>query len=712
MFLSPLRLCLCVVVSLGIVPLAYAHIQSDSLAYELGEVMVSHRAKHHAAGETLPAQTISVEKLRLSPAGSLVEKVAQQPGVQVLSIGSGFAKPVIRGMAFNRVAYVVGGLKQVGQAWGADHGLEADSFDDSPTTVVMGPASIRYGSEAHGGVIVREMAPLAMREGLSGAVALAGHTLYDGGGGSVRLSWRKSTRQLNLRLSSRLFADRRTLADSLVYLSQVLPLKGHRLTNTAGQNHTVSLTGQASHGDWLGRFWLEDFYERSGFFAAAHGVPNPEALLRPKKHYEVQLPYAVSNHFRLATEQIYHFSSAWRYTFSLAYQHNLRRELSLFHTHYADQQPPEKQPDLEMELALGAISLANELRYKQEAWEANLLLNGEISRQRIAGYGFLLPPYRQQVLGLGGMVRYRPHEQHLLEGGIRYDWGHVAAPEVDDPYLANYLTEKGASAAEIAELRMRSKRIDRSMGSLSLALGWDWSINEQQGLKLSLARGFRMPNMHELSAAGVHHGAFRHEQGDASLLPEIAWQLAAAYHWQGNSWRVDITPYAAYMPSYIYLAPSGEWSPLPHAGQLFRYRQHRAFMLGSELQFMLSFGRAWEYHLEAEALYSQNLSLGEPLPFTPPVRVRQKLAWHRKAWRVELAQRIIAPQVRTVPGEETTPGAILHDLALIYNAHPWQIRLAVDNITNQKYFNHLAFYRRLGVPEAGRNLSFTINFQW
>ena len=60
---------------------------------------------------------------------------------------------MIRGMGFNRIAVLENGIKQEGQQWGADHGLELDAFNIGTVNVLKGPSSLLYGSDAMGGVI-------------------------------------------------------------------------------------------------------------------------------------------------------------------------------------------------------------------------------------------------------------------------------------------------------------------------------------------------------------------------------------------------------------------------------------------------------------------------------------------------------------------------------------------------------------------------------
>ena len=68
-------------------------------------------------------------------------------------------------MGFNRISVVENGIKQEGQQWGADHGLELDAFNAGQVSIRKGPASLLYGSDAMGGAI--ELVPLPLPAGYS-----------------------------------------------------------------------------------------------------------------------------------------------------------------------------------------------------------------------------------------------------------------------------------------------------------------------------------------------------------------------------------------------------------------------------------------------------------------------------------------------------------------------------------------------------------------
>lgn len=136
-------------------------------------------------------EVVGKEFLREHFTGNLIQTLGTLPGVHSMDIGSGFSKPMIRGMGFNRISVVENGIKQEGQQWGADHGLELDAFNAGQVSIRKGPASLLYGSDAMGGAI--ELVPLPLPAGnrLFGEASLLGKSVNGTLGGSLMLGVKK-----------------------------------------------------------------------------------------------------------------------------------------------------------------------------------------------------------------------------------------------------------------------------------------------------------------------------------------------------------------------------------------------------------------------------------------------------------------------------------------------------------------------------------------
>ena len=102
---------------------------------------------------SVPVSQIDKLQIALSSSDNLIKALAQTPGVSAVSTGNGISKPVIRGLSYNRVVVVNEGVRQEGQQWGDEHGIEVDQFSADKIEILKGPSSLLYGSDALGGVI-------------------------------------------------------------------------------------------------------------------------------------------------------------------------------------------------------------------------------------------------------------------------------------------------------------------------------------------------------------------------------------------------------------------------------------------------------------------------------------------------------------------------------------------------------------------------------
>ena len=100
-----------------------------------------------------PINVIRKDDLFKSASTNFIDALSKTPGVTQLSTGPAISKPVIRGLGYNRVVVLNDGVRQEGQQWGDEHGIEIDEYNVARTEVLKVPASIIYGSEALSGVI-------------------------------------------------------------------------------------------------------------------------------------------------------------------------------------------------------------------------------------------------------------------------------------------------------------------------------------------------------------------------------------------------------------------------------------------------------------------------------------------------------------------------------------------------------------------------------
>ena len=108
---------------------------------------------------TAPVSIVTPQLLRSTASTNIIDAIAHQPGVSQLTTGGSISKPIIRGLGYNRVVVMSEGVRQEGQQWGDEHGVEVDGNSVGSVEILKGPASLMYGSDAMAGVVILHAQP-------------------------------------------------------------------------------------------------------------------------------------------------------------------------------------------------------------------------------------------------------------------------------------------------------------------------------------------------------------------------------------------------------------------------------------------------------------------------------------------------------------------------------------------------------------------------
>ncbi|MFI3305659.1 MAG: TonB-dependent receptor [Rikenellaceae bacterium] len=707
-----LKFILCIV-TLSVTAFTFAQ-NSDSLFHKtIDEVVVAGNLQRQEQRiNPLSVAIVEREDIVKHFSGNVMQSLEYIPGVQSMSVGSGFSKPMIRGMGFNRVSVVEGGIKQEGQQWGADHGLEIDAFNIERVNIRKGSSSLLFGSDAMGGVVEILQPSLLSSDALFGEVDLIGRSVNGLLGGSLMMGVKRGGWFVKARYSEQHFSDFAVPTDNVVYLTQIMPITDGRVNNTAGKERSSSLYARYGGSNFSSAISLSNAYQKAGFYPGAHGVPEPSRVYDDGNLRDVDLPYSTVNHFKISSLNKYWWSGGWA-SWDLGFQNNHREERSEFHTHYSTQTAPDVDPDLEILLALqnyssdAKVHIAHSQRVSSEvAWSVAYQDN------QIGGYSFLIPSYRRFTTGVAWVADYEVCDKFRLSGGVRYDFGKISVDEYRDEYLVDYLYSQDYDDSVVEANEMRSYKLNRGFGDYSLSLGGVWSVNPRSTLRANVGRSFRLPNANELVANGVHHSSFRHEQGDPTLDSERGWQADLGYEFSNDKISLSLSPYVSWYASYIYLQPTLEWSVLPHAGQVYRYTQSEAFFAGGEVAASINLSRQWHYRASVEYTYSYNVDERISITFTPPTTMRNEISWQKGAFTLAAEWEMVSDQNSVGRNESPTPGANLFGfravVALPFISEGATAVVSADNVFNTKYLNHLSYYRTVEIPEIGRNFQLSI----
>jgi iron complex outermembrane receptor protein len=477
--------------------------------------------------------------------------------------------------------------------------------------------------------------------------------------------------------------------------------------NSGGEERNIYLTNGLLKPWGKLAVSVSNVYSRFGYFPGAHGMPSNNTLINFPLSRKVALPYQQVNHLKISTNALVKLNSLML-EMDLAFQQNHRQELSTFHTHYPGQQPPATNPDLELDWVLQTISADLRAQRRKPSNMTEFGLSIYRQNHEIGGYMFLLPEYTRTMAGVFIYSQFNLATNLKLSGGLRYDLGHLQI----EPYTSPFTNTS------------KSLELDRLFHDMSWSIGIVYSMNEYAGLKTNLAKSFRVPTASEIGSNGVHHGTFRYELGDSDLRSEMAYQFDAGFSYKQDKVQFSLGPFFSYFPSFIYLNPSGSYllpdgSPVPEAGagQVYQYLQSEAYRAGGELTLTYHFNKELQANFAGEYVFATDGTY--PIPLTPPMNLLLQLEYHLPDyWKrfhqpmLSLETRYAASQNQHARNEEPTDGWVLFNLNLaakiITGGAPISINIRLQNLLNTQYWNHLSYYRKIGLPEAGRNVQISV----
>lgn len=664
------------------------------------------------------------------------------PGVTTMNIGAGISKPVVRGLGYNRVAVIDNGIIQQNQQWGADHGISINQFDVYSAKVYKGPSSLLLGSASMSAIDIESF---GFDKGYNPASELSGEAATWGAsnngqiGAALTAAWHKGSWYLRGSYKYQEYGDYRVPADKFTYHNEDLPLLDRRLQNTAGREQSFSGIAGYRNENLTTYLLVRNNYQKNGLFELEHdhedgddheghdhdhGGDNHNEI-SDMSHRNIGLPYANANHFSVTNNTEWK-NSVMRLLVNTGYQNNHRSEYEHFHEHYEGQAAPLNNEDLAVDFKLQTYSTNARLYLdEKKEWKKIIGLSLEYQQNRVAGFEYFLPRYNQVAGGLSFINTYEASQKLKFEGGIRYDVGHMDITGFYDDALAQHLQSEGYSSSIIQEYAQRAYGVKRNFSSVSGSISGEYLPDVEVGrlsLKLNIGKSFRFPSANELGSNGLHHAAFRYEIANPDLKAEHGYTFDLDINYNNSkTLAVNINPFVSYYTNFVYLKPVTDLPIDLYESQPYKYSQAKALSAGGEYKISWRAIRKLELSTAGSLVLNKNLDDHDPLTFTPPFTMMNEIkflddALFRKKvsyYQISVSHQWYANQNRVAVGEEKTPGTSLFNFSagMVYKFnHRWaiDINMQINNIFDTQYLNHMSLYRRLNIPEPGRNVQFFI----
>lgn len=665
-----------------------------------------------------PVSIIKRSELLQTSSTNVIDALSRiVPGVSGLSSGPAVSKPVIRGLGYNRVVTVHDGVRQEGQQWGDEHGIEIDEYSIQKVEVLKGPASLLYGSDAMAGVI-HLITNAPVEQGTIKGNLLATYTdnnRYWGGSGNLA-GHLKNGFNWNVYATSKSAADYSNAYDGKVFNSRFFE------KNFGGY---VGINKSWGYSHLL----VSSFNQKLGMVEGARDTVSGKFLIYPETAYSREAnsdelnsrnlftPYQHINHFKIALDNNFAIGKD-RLAVNVGYQRNKRYEFGDPDARYT--------PGLFFDLKTITYSLQYNFSEKN-GWKSSVGASGMYQQNRNRAAEVLIPEYNQFDIGAFVYTRKTFNNNLTLSGGFRGDTRSVTGKS----YLEN-----GA---------VKFAGFNKSFSNLSGSVGLSYNMNESVTLKLNVARGYRAPSVSELASNGAHEGTNRYEYGDNNLKTETSLQLDGGIEVNTQHFNFTLNGFYNTIQNYIFYskleAVGGGDSLVNVDGEDltgFTFRQAAATLVGFEVKFDLHPHPLDWLHFEnsfsmVAGHFNEKFEGANRLPFIPAPRLESELradlikagkSLRNLYCKLEMDNVSTQNRIFTAYNTETvTQGYTLFNLGagtefMRKGKTLFSLNLSVNNVFDVSYQNHLNRLKytdlnvvtgRTGVFNMGRNISLKIN---
>ncbi|MBL7981975.1 MAG: TonB-dependent receptor [Flavobacteriales bacterium] len=582
-------------------------------------------------------QELGKDDMERGAGRDMATMLAVIPGVTVLSSGPTIAKPMIQGLTGNRILTLNQGVRQEDQQWGTEHAPNVDPFSSDRITVVKGAASVQYGADAIGGVVITEPVQLPREHGLSGEIRALGIMNGRGGGASGMLQGAvPSVPGLGWRVQG----SSRAIGDATA--------PGYVLSNTGMRE----AGGSAAVG--IRRYWgkaqlyYSYFGRELGILRASHignltdlqtAIATGEPWYQAPFTYAIEAPRQVVQHHLFKAEFEHRIAERNQLTATYGYQADDRQEYDIRRGGRSDRQAL----DLFLTTHTADVVFKHWLGTKVHG---KLGANGVLQDNfNVPGTGIrpLLPDYTRTTGGFFILEHVPLGERYELEVGARLEGTRIEVRRFD-----------------------REGNFDTPVHSFmnqAVGVGLNWSLSDSTRLRFNLSTAFRPPHVSELYSEGLHHGSAAIEIGDPGLNSENAYRASVdlqAAPFKGRL-RMDLTAHAGFFDGYIYLLPTGYQLTIRGAFPVFNYIATDAWLHGLDGLLLFQVKGPWALRSRFSVVRGWDVGTDQWLFQMPSDRIENSVVFQKPelgTWRnmeFTVSSAFVFQQVRYPPDVDFMP---------------------------------------------------------
>ncbi len=605
---------------------------------------------------------------------SLALTIEEETGLAIQSLGQGATQPVLRGYSGDRFlltedGVIAGDLSNTS----IDHAVSIDMASFNKVEIIRGPKSLIYGSNTIGGVIdVSRKIDSDARFKKSSVQAVFGSESANSSifGNVVYYQPINDKNQLRFSLLKRNAGN------------QISPIGA--LENTALSNNEFTGSYMYFGSDYLANLSFEQITMDYGIPGSLEGHISGVDLNMNKNTQK----FNFHKDIRLMGFQTLDIDQRY-----ISYSHTESEKSSIYPSVIMDQQ---------------IFSLQNLLKGPKVHF-------GTLFQYRKfqAGGFYWTPDTEEITLAVFGLLE-REISNFTLQLSSRVEYLSVI-PDIQ------------YKPANLESSQLIERNFQLISAGISIFRDWkNWEFTF--GTMLT----GRSPSIEDLFSDGPHLGTYSYEIGKPTLDLERTIGVETSLKYYRDKSTIRLTGFQNFSPNYHISSKMGDcpdavnYDPLlgishPCAGSnfiewgggssgwLYKYQMdgYRVLIYGLESELKYELTNSINLYGSISTIRGENLSSNIPLAYMPPDKYLFSTELDLNPLSAIVTLRKVSPQERLGEFEIKTDGYFVANISGAYMLHSSNLKhkiiFSVDNIFNQKYYNHLSRIKTI-MPEKGRNI--------
>ena len=624
-----------------------------------------HVHSHKNESKQISDINLSGQELNNNLLSNLALTLSSQPNIGVNSFGVVTSKPVLRGFSGDRFLITKEGsnLGDLSKS-SIDHVITLDMSEVNEVEIIRGPKSLLFGSNAIGGVINTTIMGNAKTkvDKFYRNFTFGGETYNKGLHSNLMFYIPHNNNQFNILINNRNTNN------------QTSPIG--TLENTYSNTSNLKLSYSKYNKHNFLNFVFENFKMNYGIPPSYEGHINGVDIELFKNTFQINYHQDLSFGKFNQLDVKYNF---------IDYEH---QEFESNSNNYS--------------VALSKISH----NVKMEIKSLESTLGAEFNYKEFLPGGFYwTPPTDELNIELYGFTKNEYNNFDLLSS-----------------FRLGYLTVKpnqnnlSFSNLDIEDINKRNFKY------LSSSIGIRKVINKFE-INSWIMNTMKAPQIEELYSDGPHLGSYSYEIGEPNLKLEKIYGIESSVAYNSNPINTSITAFYNYSPYYYQMTKMGnceenfiigeshpcsgadfiEWGS-GSSGWLYKYRTEGIRSIIKGIEYNLEYNIAdLKIVYDFSLVYGDNLTSKTPLSYINPTKETLNLDYKHNYMNYKLRLSKIHSQDRLGEFETYTPSSFLIDFIVGYNFKNQNITIQLNNMLNEKYYNHLSKIKSI-MPEAGRNM--------